>query len=158
MLELLARRADGSTFVVEDGGEVPLVLPPQGGRVLFIGVRAKSFPACGVQLSGVLRDEPTGQITLESRTVNLEPRDGDWAGSVDALPDTFSNLPVCPNSWSSRDAFGEPYELTISLSTEAGDVVSKTVHVTPVCSADDPECTCICDADYVLGDVCGGAI
>jgi hypothetical protein len=150
---------------------VSLFKPPQGGRVIFAGVRARNLDPCGVQLGGGLRDIASDKIVPEMRTVNLEPDGQGWAGSDPADITTFSNIAVCPNQWSDRDAFELPYELSVAVRERGtGRTAQSVVTAVPRCSADvshceqgdaacTPEqlvadCECICDVDYVLGMNC----
>jgi hypothetical protein len=113
-MEIRALVFGAGSVPLADGDGIDIITPPQGGRVVFAGVRATNLCANGVQLSGSLRDPPTGQIRFESRTLNLEPGDDGWGSSVDVDISTFANIPVCPNQWSSRDIFDQDYELTSS--------------------------------------------
>ena len=154
-LELLTIDAafEGSALV--DGGGIELVFPPQGGRVVFAGVRVQNFDACRVQLTGSLRDTASNKIVFDSRTVNLVPRDGGaWVGSVDDDISTFANIPVCPNQWASVDGFGVPMQLELELRARDGTVLEKVIDVVPFCAAGDDECLCQCKEGYVLGEVC----
>src|SRR5262245_22852151 len=75
---------------LEEDGEVPLVFPPQGGRVAFVGARAKNLDPCAVRLTGVMRDMSSKEITFDKRTINLQPAPDGWGQSVDADFNTFS--------------------------------------------------------------------
>ncbi|MCC6999828.1 MAG: hypothetical protein IT370_34820, partial [Deltaproteobacteria bacterium] len=55
-LEVIYLYADGTVRPALEGGEAPLIEPPQGGRVIFAGVRARNVDACAATLSGALRD------------------------------------------------------------------------------------------------------
>lgn len=155
-MQLVARGVDGVAVPIHDGDTVPLVFPPQGGRVVFVGVRAKNMTPCGATLSGALRDPTTHQVRIDGRTINLVPGDDGWSGSVDADIASFTNIPACPNQWASTDVYDHPFELTITLKDTDGRLVSETIHVTPTCSEPglEAECRCICQKDYVLGQVC----
>lgn len=141
---------------VMDGDTVPLVFPPQGGRVIFAGVRARNLDACGVNLNGALRDLATKQVRLDGRTVNLTPASDGWVETDPTDFSTFSNIPVCPNQWSMTDIFGTTYELEISLADRGGRSVTKKQKVTPTCAEPDlaAECHCICQGGYKLGMSC----
>ena len=156
-LELVALDVNQALAQIADGGNVDLITPPQGGRVLFIGARATNVSPCGVTLAGSLKNTTTGKIMLDSRTVNLRPGADGWGSSVDTNISTFSNIPVCPNQWSSVDTYDVPYALTLTLTDKAGRSATKTVSVTPRCAetgALKTECTCTCKAGYVLGQAC----
>lgn len=144
---------------VSDGDVVPLIFPPQGGRVIFAGARVKNIDACGVTLTGALRDLTTKQVRVDARTVNLIPT-ADGLAETDATDfSSFSNIPVCPNQWAAADLFGVEYELEISLVDRGGRFVGKKIRVTPACAEPDreAECRCICKGGYVLGETCADA-
>lgn len=155
-IELISRGAEGVSAPITDGSPVALIFPPQGGRVIFAGVRATNVSACGVTLGGSLRDPQNGKICFDERTVNLRPLDDGWGGSVDSDISTFSNIPVCPNQWSISNAFGSEYDLTVKLRDKEGRMVEKTVRVIPACSEPENEaqCLCICKQGYILGEMC----
>ncbi|MCC6557575.1 MAG: hypothetical protein IT372_31875 [Polyangiaceae bacterium] len=155
-VEILVRGASSLVAQVADGDTVDIIKPPQGGRVIFAGVRATNVCATGARLRGSLRDGPAGQLMLDGRTVNLEPQDDGWGTSVDTDISTFSNVPVCPNGWSTRDIYDQDYLLTVTLTDRDERTGSKTVTVRPVCGEAEvvDECLCICKAGYVLGEAC----
>jgi hypothetical protein len=155
-IEIRALTIGPGSVPLADGDGIDIITPPQGGRVVFAGARAKNLCAKGVQLSGSLRDPPTGQIRFEGRTINLDPGDDGWGSSVDEDISTFTNIPVCPNQWSSRDIFDQDYELTLSVKDRDGLTATRTVTVRPACAepALSGECRCICKAGYVLGEPC----
>ena len=140
--------------VLREGDPLPLVFPPQGGRVAFVGVRAKNIDPCNVQLSGALRDESTMQVRLDARTVNLAPQSDGTAGTgPPSQISTYSNIPACPNQWASKDLFGQAFALEVSVTDRRGRKATKTLHVVPTCNG-DAECLCICRHGYKLGDSC----
>ena len=156
-MHVIARGADGVSTPIDDGSPVALIFPPQGGRVIFAGVRATNIDACGATLTGVLRDPQNNKICIDFRTVNLEPSGDGWGGSVDSDISTFANIPVCPNQWSASDAFGSEYELEVSLKDRGKEhTLKKTVRVVPACAEPENEeqCRCICKQGYVLGETC----
>lgn len=141
----------GKSRIIKDGDDVPLIFPPQGGRVVFIGARVMNIDPCAVKLSGAIRDTVTNQVRLDNRTINL--RDG---ASVDTDISTFSNVPMCPNQWASTDAFDHPFRVELEVRDRSGRTASKQITVTPRCSEPDraAECLCICKKGYVLGEMC----
>jgi hypothetical protein len=164
-LDLLVLRADDTVAPLADGDHVPMLFPPQGGRVIFVGVRVTNVDACGLQLTGALRDEATRQVSLDSRTVDLVPTgDGYGASAAGSEPVTaaiasFANVPTCPNQWASTDIFGHEFGLEVSIKDRGGRTMTKAIHVTPECGEPENlgECLCICAAGYVLGQMCPGA-
>jgi hypothetical protein len=148
--------------VLHDGDSIGIALPPQGGRVVFIGVRATNLDACGVQLSGAIRDVTTQQVRVDARTVNLIPGSDGWGTSaIQGVSPTsqlasYANIPVCPNEWASTDIFDHAFALEVTLTDRTGRKATKTVQVVPKCIDDIQysRCQCICRKGYVLGDPC----
>jgi hypothetical protein len=140
-----------------------MLTPPQGGRVIFIGVHATNVDGCGLQITGALRDLATNQVRPDGRTINLTPTGDGWGGSavfgstVGADISSFANIPVCPNEWSSTNIYGTPYGLEVSITDRGGRMASQQIQVIPQCGepATLPECMCICMGGYVLGQACG---
>ncbi len=60
-IEVTARNVDKVAETVNEGATVSLIEPPQGGRVIFVGVRVMNMNACGARITGVLRD-PAAEI------------------------------------------------------------------------------------------------
>ncbi len=158
-LKLVVRGADSMSTEIADGSRIPLILPPQGGRVVFIGASATNLSACGVTLTGSIRDTTTRQVRIDARTVNLRAGADGWGSSSDGDISTFSNLPLCPNNWASTDAFEHSFELTVTVKDPAGNTATKTIQVVPFCGepAYAAECLCECQKGYVLGQTCGDA-
>ena len=157
-LRVVALGPDGTSSPVNDGDQVALIFPIQGGRVVFAGVQATNVAACGATLAGAIRDETSMQVRLDDRTINLVPSGDGWGGSVDADTSSFSNIPMCPNQWSDTDIFGTEYELIVSITDREQRTVTKTLKVTPYCAEPENEaqCRCICKGGYVLGESCDG--
>jgi hypothetical protein len=155
-IELIYFGADQMDHPLVDGGEIDLIFPPQGGRVLFVGVRATNVDPCGVKLTGALRDTSTGQVRLDTRTVNLRDDGSGFGASTPGDIASYANVPVCPNQWSARDAFGESFELEVALTDLRDRTATEVVQVKPRCAepANEAECLCICQGGYVLGQQC----
>lgn len=153
---------DGVDMPLSNGDDAPLIFPPQGGRVVFVGVRAQNLDPCAVQLTGALRDLSTRQVRVDSRTVNLIPDGKGWgtsgtAGqSITAAVSNYSNIPLCPNQWSATNVFGTQYQLEVTLKDHDKKTITKTILVTPRCAepGNASECLCICKGGYVLGESC----
>lgn len=162
-MEVIALDPTYASQPVADGGVVHNLFPPQGGRVVFAGVRATNIDPCGVQLSGGIRDLQSQQVRFDYRTINLQPQADGWGASAESDIASFANIPTCPNQWSARDVFDQDYDLIVEITERSGRKASKTLRVRPVCQEPgfEAECTCICKAGYVLGEVCepgtGGA-
>lgn len=158
-LELIALDADYHAVKVADGDAIALMFPPQGGRVIFAGVRATNVDPCAVKITGALRDLATQQVRVDTRTVNLEAQEGGWGASADDDIASFSNIPICPNQWSETDVYGADYELSVTLTERSKRAVTVTRTVKPACSepAYEAECRCICRGGYKLGETCADA-
>lgn len=154
-LELVTRGAELVSTDLAEGGPAPMILPPQGGRVILVGVRATNIDPCGVELSGSIREEATGQVRLDQRTTNLGPK-GTFAESIPEDISTYANIPTCPNQWASVDVHESLFEVTVSVTDRRGKTASKTLHAAPFCSEpeNEAECLCKCQAGYVLGQTC----
>ncbi|GAC1546919.1 MAG: hypothetical protein NVS3B10_10840 [Polyangiales bacterium] len=155
---MVARGADGRSSKVNDGDDVALTFPPQGGRVIFAGVRATNLDPCAVKLSGALRDETSLNVRVDTRTVNLKPTGDGWGASLDTDISSFSNVPTCPNQWADTDVFDHEFELTLTVTERGGRTATQTLKVKPRCAepAREAECRCICKRGYVLGESCAG--
>jgi hypothetical protein len=73
-IELRVLDAAGVASDVTDGARVPLILPPQGGKVIFAGVRARNLCAGITQILGYVRDGTTSTspiVGLEGRPIRL---------------------------------------------------------------------------------------
>jgi hypothetical protein len=171
-LELRALRADGTDVPLADGDDLAVVLPPQGGRVTFVGVRATNLDGCGVQITGALRDLGSRQLRIDGRTVNLRRAADGWGtsgtGTATKLEDSaaigdYANIPVCPNQWADVDVFDQPFELEVEVRDRRQKKASRVIKVTPRCTEAGPKeaaCRCLCKKGYVLGEACaadGGA-
>lgn len=161
--EMRALLPDGTDAPLNEGGNLSIIFPPQGGRVAFIGVRATNVDPCGVQLTGALRDESTQLVRVDARTVNLIPSGDGWGTSapasqtVSAARDTYSNVPLCPNQWASSDVFDHEFIVEVTLRDRLKRTTTKTIKATPRCNEPGRtvECKCLCKLGYVLGEPCG---
>ena len=155
-MKLVVRGKDQTSSEIADGARVPLILPPQGGRVVFVGVKATNISACGLTLTGSFRDLTNNQVRLDGRTVNLRPTGDGWGAGLDADMSAFSNIPMCPNQWASTDIFEHSFELTVTLSDAAGRTGTKTITTVAFCGEPqfEVECRCECKKGYVLGQAC----
>lgn len=167
IVELRALKTDGTDVPLNDGDDLAVIFPPQGGRVAFVGVRAINVDGCGIQLTGALRDTTTAQIRADGRTLNLDREPDGWGTSgrgttakieESALIGNYSNIPLCPNQWASTNIYDETFELEVLLQDRGKRQVSKKIKVTPRCSepgSKEVTCRCLCKKDYALGEACG---
>lgn len=146
---------------IVDGLEVPLVLPPAGGRIVPIAVRARNV-SCRVLLTVSATDACTDTVFgLESRPITLVEGDDGFGRPIPAQPafpyQVFSNLPLCPNSAGSSDVDGQLHPILVLVEEVRREGESEprshelTTSITPICPADDAECACLCDSDFELG-------
>jgi len=166
-IELRALRADGTDVPLNEGDDLAIVFPPQGGRVAFVGVRALNLDGCGVQVTGALRDLGSRQVRVDGRTVNLRKQPDGWGttgtGTTTNIEDSsaigdYSNVPLCPNQWADVDVFDHPFEVEVQVRDRTKKSASKVIKVTPRCSepgAKETACRCLCKKGYVLGESCG---
>lgn len=164
-MELLLRTVDGGVDVLDEGDDVPLILPPQGGKVILVGFRARNVDLCDLATRASVHDSCTATegnagrvVGLEGRPIRLIPGDDGWA--YPEKPETltnWANVPMCPNNAFTRDLDGQPYMLRlrmIELGTGRATTIERTI--VPVCAEPEAlaECECTCDADYFLGADC----
>lgn len=166
-MELRAVRADGSDVPLNDGDDLAVIFPPQGGRVAFVGVRATNLDGCGVQVVGAVRDPISKQVRLDGRTVNLRREPDGWGATGQGTStdlessqaiSNYSNIPLCPNQWASKDVYDEPFQLEVRVQDSRKKTATATINVTPRCAepgAKEAACRCLCRAGYVLGETCG---
>jgi len=160
-------QADGADVAIEEGGVLAVLFPPQGGRVAFVGVRARNVDGCGLQLIGALRDPLSKRVMLDGRTVNLRKEADGWGttgrgaetdiGSSDQIGD-YSNIPLCPNQWAEQNVFDLPFELEVQIKDRRGKMATRKLNVTPRCAEPgekETACRCLCRKGYVLGETCG---
>jgi hypothetical protein len=158
-LEILHRVMDGGFETTLSGASIQLVQPPQGGKMLFVGVRARNLDGCPLQITAALRDQCDDTVvSLERRPVVLEDDGSGWGVPVDPIElNNYSNLPACPRAGNIRNIQGEPYLLRVRAEDKAGREASAELMVTPVCGEPDRElCECECDVRFVLGESCDG--
>jgi hypothetical protein len=155
----LVTRDEGIPRLIAEGDEVPLIQPPQGGKVVFASVRARNLDTCALRVNASLRDTCTNRIlALEGRPINLRRADDGWAYPADPTDlNNYANVAACPSEAARRDIEGEPYRLRISVLDSGGRTAEAMRMVVPVCGA-EPElaqtCTCECGAGYETGEVC----
>jgi hypothetical protein len=148
--------SDGAVGDIVDGGDVPLRRPIQGGKVMYVGVRAKNVDGCNVQLTAALRDPVSQQvIALEQRPVRLVDSGDGW-GRPESEYDHLANLPACPSAAATHDVDDSSWLLELRLDETGGRTATTTITVVPRCDGpgEMEECACECDSDYVIGSPC----
>jgi hypothetical protein len=160
-VELFFYGADEADHAITDGTTVDLILPPQGGRVVFVGVRATNLDPCAATLTGAMRDPTTNQIRFDTRTINLAPTGDGYGVSAPGDLSSYANVPLCHNTWLPTDIYGSDFKLEVTLADRDGKTITKTTTVRPECSEPEAdilaECRCICQGGYILGQPCDGA-
>ena len=157
-IELMYRSRDGMATACAPDAAVPLTLPPQGGFVLLVGLRAKHLDPASVMITASIRDTVGGQVlSVEQRPVTLVPGADGWA--TPDMPDSlynWANLPACPLASATRDLFEQPYLLRIAAEDGAGAQADATLTIVPACDAGSGGdlCRCQCKQGYKLGDPC----
>lgn len=156
--EVVHRTAEGDCVSTQEMAEVPLIQPPQGGKVLFVGVRARNLNGCGLTLATALVEPETGSvISLERRPVMLEPVDDGWMEPERPTEaSNYSNLPACPRADLTRSIEGEVYELRVNITDSEGRKAATSMQVIPICGESNLAalCQCECSKDYRLGSEC----
>ena len=142
-------------------GAIDIVEPPQGGRVLFVGVRATNLDPCHASLGGQIRDPSDGTILgSQMRSTEFQPIAGrsGWgitsrgAGEMNDFSYT-SHIAVCPNrSESGHDIQQQPALLEIEVIDMSGKRGRVSQRVIPRCAEPGTTkhalCECLCQADY----------
>lgn len=157
-MELFFFGADQMDQALVDGGEIDIIEPPQGGRVLFVGVRATNVDPCGVTLTGALRDPATTLVRFDTRNFNLKDDGMGYGRSAAGDIASYANIPVCHNTWLETDIDGSTFSLEVTLKDSRGRETMETISVVPTCAEPGDkqvQCECICKGGYVLGEACG---
>jgi len=143
-IEIVA--ADGNSVVrpLATGGDLSLLVAPQGGFITLIGPRiAVTSDRCQVQVSAALRDPATNVVVgLEQRPITLE-RVGAWAQppSPASISD-LANVALCS---SPQPVVDQTFEVEVDVLDEDGQkIISATSTAVPRCAASDSYCTTSC--------------
>jgi hypothetical protein len=146
-ITVVGRTPDGRLEATEPGGRISLVEPPQGGQVIFVGVRARNVDGCAITVTATLRDPETRRVIgMEARPLNLV-RGADGWGEI-ASPDdisSFANVPVCPNANATRSLHAEPYLLEVQVRDRQARTAASAITVVPFC-AEEAVCPLECRA------------
>jgi hypothetical protein len=142
---------------VNDGDTVDLVFPPQGGFVMFVGVKVRGLSSPNVRLEASLLDTNGTSLASDTRQLTLHPASNDatlWLPDLSSYVDV-ANITVCP-SYDNVDRFGRPYQLECSVTELSTQRTGKTRRlVVPACRQTDvslqQRCRCLCAANYTDG-------
>jgi hypothetical protein len=159
-MQVVYRTSDGVAAPLADGAELPLVNPPQGGKVLLVGVRVKNVDLCRSTIQVAMKDLVTGRVA------GIERRPVVWRIAADGFAEPsqpqeisdFANVPVCPNANIAQDIDGNPWELEVRFYDKDDHATEQVLTVTPSCAEDlDPTyCMCECSMDFGTACECGG--
>lgn len=163
-MELITLSPDYTEKALAAGGDTSILIPPQGGRVIFVGVRAKNLDPCGVSVNGALRDPATMAVSpVDGRYLNLDATEDGWGASDQSDISTYANIAVCANHWASTDVFDQTFRLELSLTDRSGKKAKASIDVVPRCDETkiqdgvdlQKECLCLCKQGYMTGEDCG---
>lgn len=156
---IVLRQVDGTVVEATPGGPAPIIKPPQGGKVVFVGARARNLDVCGLQVTSAFYELCGNKVVggVDHRPLNLEPGDDGWAVPKNPVQiGNWANVPLCPDARATKDVEGEPYRLVLVLEDRKGRVAQAEIQVVPTCAEPEllEECKCECDGNYVLGQQC----
>jgi hypothetical protein len=148
---------DGKFVELRDGDPLPLVTPPQGGHVSFVGVRARNVDACHATITARLVSSQSGLIAAEeSRDIRLGATADGWAEPNFSDISSVANVPLCPD-YHDESIVDTSYTLVVRLEDSRGSASACEVQriVVPSCEQnadyERARCVCECRARYVLG-------
>lgn len=155
-IQLIYRTETGAMPVV-DQGTLPLVDPPQGGKVLLVGLRVRNVDLCDATIQIAIKDP------ADARVIGYERRSITWRIAPDGFAEPseptyfydYANVPVCPNGNLSKNVDGNPWLLEARLYEAETIAAQATVTITPTCdAAPDPD-LCRCECAMTGGTSCG---
>ena len=149
-LQLIGVAENGSPIELHDGDALPLLVPPQGGSVLYAGARATNLRICGVTMSAHLVDPNGGGAlsNLDARSSDLTEEHGNFHGSPTFhLTSDLPNIPACPDALG-KGLDGKDAILEVTVKDYEGHTGKASVHVVPTCPASNKLCTCVCGPNY----------
>jgi hypothetical protein len=157
-LQIVYRTGAGFRLATAEAAPIPLAQAPQGGQILFVGVRVRNVDGCAATLGAALLDvETKSVVSLERRPIFLEMGEDGWLAPYQpSQASNYSNLPACPRANIDRSIDGERYELRVDLTDGAGRTAETSMIIIPSCNEGDSydQCHCQCAKGYVLGMTC----
>lgn len=151
------RTIEGTIDVIDDGDRIPLIDPPQGGKVMIVGVRARNMDGCPMEIGTLIRDPGSLSIAAaEIRPISMVEVDGWLEPLFPAEIANYGNLPACPAFGAMRDINDQPWDLGVRAIDKDMRRAEVTRHITPFCAETEvlEACDCECDDDYRLGVAC----
>ena len=140
----------GQPKVLHAGDPIPLLVPGQGGYIVYAGARARNLLACDAFITAQLLDPDTGQAAtgLSGRSVSfVDSPDGYYQARGDDLESESPNIPACPDQLGLGVA-GRTLVLQISVQDSAGKIGKVSIKVVPQCPPGDPHCACVCGPNF----------
>ena len=151
-LALFYNQAQGGIAPLTDMTQVPLVVPDQGGYVLYVDVHAYNLASCTLKLTTVMRDVCSNAIVVfETRTAMFKHYSDGWAIPVTVASE--GTIDACPPVGATRDINDQPYRIEVTAEDPLGRQAQAAVTIVPVCNG-DTICECECNKDYTLGGAC----
>jgi hypothetical protein len=158
--ELVWRTLDGRVEPLVDGQPLPLIRPPQGGKIVALGARLKNV-GCALTITAGAFDDCKGVfLGVDGRPLHLAWNDATgWAEpATPASLDNYGNVALCFNNNSGRDTNDEEYRFDVRIDDTADPSRTLTLsgRAIPFCAeppfADD--CDCECDVDFSFDAAC----
>jgi hypothetical protein len=162
--ELVIRTLDGRTAPFVEGQALPLLKPPQGGKVVMIGARVRHMD-CALSITAGAFDDCKGVfLGVDGRPLSLVWNEQTGWAEPDA-PETlnnFGNVALCFNNNSARDTNDEEYRFEVRVTELAGRgrTLVLSGRGTPFCAEDAfrDECDCECDVDFSFDRACSDVV
>jgi hypothetical protein len=142
---------------VAPGGTLPLMPPPQGGYVVYVGAKMKNVNGC-VEFAGRFRNPVTKEEQgFDGRSSRLIPMADGYGWPDVADNGNVSNINPCPD-YGPRDVHGNTWDLEVTVTDIDRRRVVLSAPTKLACQHAEPalqsDCICTCSANYVLGK-CG---
>jgi hypothetical protein len=155
-MQVVHRTSSGVAAPLEDGATIALVNPPQGGKILLIGVRVKNVDLCNATVQVAMKDLVTGRVA------GIERRPVAWRIAADGFAEPaqpneisdYANVPVCPNANIAQDIDGNPWELEVRFYDKDSNPTEQTLTITPTCAEDFDPTLCMCECAMDFGTAC----
>lgn len=158
VVALVENTTEGGFRELNDGGEVHLWRPVQGGHVIYVGARVSGLCADPVLITGRIKDLATGNV------VSKEMRRGFGLidqGDATLLPDptdlgAVANIALCPELTGEHDVMGTQFLLEVEVEDAEGRVARAQAKVTPVCAQTDEAGLTTCQCECTRQGSAGG--
>src|SRR5688500_13301707 len=116
----------GTMRVLADGDMLPIVKPPQLGKVAFVGMRVNNIDVCQTYIKAYLSDCDGRPVAIDKRPARFRIAEDGWAEPQDADSiSNFANPQTCPVPGLSRDVNGNWYELTVALVSQGSAKIGR---------------------------------